>query len=293
MIMRTSNENSPRLRFLMLRRIRGKVSMYKTFYSLAKAPFSKELKKDEAFSSNHFQGALNGLEYLQKTKGIGLLVGEPGAGKTFSLRLFKESLNPFLYHVVYFPLSSGNVMDFYRELAYGLGEEPKFRKVDLFRQIQHGIERLEMEGKVTTVFIMDEMHVAKDAFLSDLAILFNVQMDSTNPFILVLAGLPHLKTKLNMNHLRPLSQRIIMRYQMQPLEKEEVFDYIDHHLKIAGAKIPIFTAAALEAIALQSQGWPRVVNTLTVNCLLYGAQLEKEQIDEEIVRMAAEESGIL
>ena len=50
--------------------------------------------------------------------------------------------------------------------------------------------------------------------------------------------------------------------------------------------------AALEAIALRSQGWPRVINTLTTNCLLYGAQLKKEQIDEDIVRMAAEESGL-
>ena len=40
------------------------------------------------------------------------------------------------------------------------------------------------------------MHMAKDAFLQDIAILFNFQMDSTNPFILILAGLPHLKTRL-------------------------------------------------------------------------------------------------
>lgn len=245
-----------------------------------------------AFQSTNYQEALNGLEYLQKSKGIGLVIGDPGAGKTFTLRSFKESLNPALYHVVYFPLSTGGVMDFYRGLAYGLGEEPKFRKVDLFRQIQHGIERMDQERKVTPVFILDEMHMAKDAFLQDLAILFNFQMDSSNPFILVLAGLPHLKTRLNLNHHRPLAQRMIMRYQLQPLNKDDVYAYIDHHLKLAGAKMPIFAATALEAIALRSQGWPRVINTLTTNCLLYGAQLKKEQIDEDIVRLAAEESGL-
>jgi type II secretory pathway predicted ATPase ExeA len=266
--------------------------MYKTFYSLAKAPFSKDMKSTEAFHSLGYQEALNGLGYLQKSKGIGLISGDPGAGKTFTLRSFKESLNPALYHVVYFPLSTGGVMDFYRGLAYGLGEEPKFRKVDLFRQIQQGIERMDRERKITPVFILDEMHMAKDAFLQDLAILFNFQMDSSNPFILVLAGLPHLKTRLNLNHHRPLAQRIIMKYQLQPLKKEDVFAYIDHHMKLAGAKMPIFTETAFEAIALRSQGWPRVINTLTVNCLLYGAQLKKEQIDEEVVRMAAEESGL-
>lgn len=266
--------------------------MYKPFYSLAREPFLKDMRKEDAFQSTSYQEALNGLEYLQKSKGIGLVIGDPGAGKTFTLRSFKDSLNPSLYHVIYFPLSTGGVMDFYRGLAYGLGEEPKFRKVDLFRQIQHGIERMEQERKVTPVFILDEMHMAKDAFLQDLAILFNFQMDSSNPFILVLAGLPHLKTRLNLNHHRPLAQRIVMRYQLQSLSKDDVYAYIEHHLKLAGVRMPIFTASALEAIALRSQGWPRVVNTLTINSLLYGAQQKKEQIDEDIVQMAIEESGL-
>lgn len=250
------------------------------------------MRKEDAFQSTGYQEALNGLEYLRKSKGIGLIIGDSGAGKTFTLRSFKDSLNPSLYHVVYFPLSTGGVMDFYRGLAYGLEEDPKFRKVDLFRQIQQGIERMDQERKVTPVFILDEMHMAKDAFLQDLAILFNFRMDSTNPFILILAGLPHLKMRLNLNHHRPLAQRIVMRYQLQSLSKDDVYDYIEHHLKLAGVRMPIFTASALEAIALRSQGWPRVVNTLTINSLLYGAQQKKEQIDEEIVQMAIGVSGL-
>ncbi|MDQ0229233.1 ExeA family protein, partial [Metabacillus malikii] len=122
--------------------------------------------------------------------------------------------------------------------------------------------------------------------------LFNFQMDSTNPFILVLAGLPHIKTRLALNHHRPLSQRLIMKYEIQPLTREEVFSYIDHHMKLAGAKMPIFTETALEAIALRSQGWPRVINTLTINSLLFGFQLKKGQIDEEIIRLAVENNGL-
>jgi general secretion pathway protein A len=65
-------------------------------------------------------------------------------------------------------------------------------------------------------------------------------------------------------------------------------------MKMAGAiiKMPIFTETAIEAIDLPSQGWPCVINRLTIDSLLFGYQLKKEHIDEEIVRMAIESSSL-
>jgi general secretion pathway protein A len=209
--------------------------MFQTFYSLSKIPFSKEIKSIDSFASTPYQEMIARLDYLKKTRGMGLIVGEPGAGKTFALRSFAESLNPSLFKVIYFPLSTGTVMDFFRGLAVGLGEDPKFRKVDLFHQIQHAIQVYFKERKITPVFILDEMQLAKDMFLNDLNILFNFSMDSENPFILILSGLPHLMDKLSLNHNRPLSQRIMMRYKVEPLSKDEVKGYILHHLELAGA----------------------------------------------------------
>ncbi len=95
---------------------------------------------------------------------------------------------PFVVSCGLLPVIDRRRDGFYRGLALGLGEEPKYRKVDLFRQIQQAIERLYHERRITPVFILDEMHFAKDAFLQDIAILFNFEMDSTNPFVLMLAG---------------------------------------------------------------------------------------------------------
>lgn len=263
--------------------------MYKVFYSLTKTPFSKDLKDTNSYASTSFTEAVAALEYLKKTRGMGLLVGEPGAGKTFALRTFTSSLNSSLYKVMYFPLSTLTVIDFYRSLAYGIGEEPKARKVDLFLQIQNAIDNLFKERKITPVFILDEMQMAKDVFLNDLSLLFNFKMDSENPFILILAGLPYLKDRLSLNQNRPLAQRLIMRYKMEALTKEEVAGYIEHHLKIAGANHSVFTENAIEAIASSSRGWPRLINNLATHCLIYGSQVKKEQIDAEIVRHVAEE----
>jgi len=266
--------------------------MYKAFYSLSRTSFSKDLKTADSFSSTAFSETLARLDYLKRVRGMGLLVGEPGAGKTFALRAFAESLNPSLYKVIYFPLSTGTVMDFFRGLAVGLGEEPKFRKVDLFHQIQRAIMIFFRERKITPVFILDEMQMAKDLFLHDLSIIFNFGMDSENPFVLVISGLPYLQDKLALNQNRPLSQRLVMRYKMEPLNKEEVAGYIQHHMALAGAKHTIFSEEAIEAIASHSNGWPRLVNNLAVHCLLYGCQAKKEQIDADVVRQAAAEMGM-
>jgi len=77
-----------------------------------------------------------------------------------------------------------------------------------------------------------------------------------------------------------------MRYKVEPLQKEEVSGYIHHHMELAGARHPIFTNTAMEAIASRSRGWPRLVNNLATHCLLYGFQAKKEQIDAEVVRHA-------
>jgi type II secretory pathway predicted ATPase ExeA len=200
--------------------------MYRAFYSLSRIPFSKE--NANYFVSKSFGEARARLEYLQKTRGMGLLVGEPGAGKTFVLKSFASSLNSALFKVIYFPLSTGTVMDFYRGLVLGLGEEPRFRKIDLFEQLQKRVLSLFKDKRITPVFIMDEMHLANAKMLTDLGLLFNFMMDSLNPFVLVLSGLPSLKQRLDVVQSQPLNQRIIMRYVMEPLEKEEVKEYIEH-----------------------------------------------------------------
>lgn len=264
--------------------------MYKAFYSLVTAPFQKELSVSAFFSSQTFSEALARLDYLKTTRGLGVLVGEPGAGKTSVLRYFASKLNPALYKVIYFPLSTGTVMDFYRGLAFGVGEEPCFRKVDLFRQIQKAVMDLFHDKKIVPVFILDEMQLANNKFLDDLSILFNFSMDSENPFVLILAGLPHFMDKLTYTHNQPLAQRVVMRYKMNALSKDEVRKYVNHHMEIAGAKHEIFSDSAIEAIASHSRGFPRLINNLAISALLYGYQHELEVIDDECVLKATQEA---
>ena len=71
--------------------------MYRSFYSLSKTPFSKEIKTKELFESDNFKETISRLNYLKDTRGIGVIVGESGSGKTSALRYFAEDLNSSLF----------------------------------------------------------------------------------------------------------------------------------------------------------------------------------------------------
>lgn len=266
--------------------------MYKSFYSLATEPFTKNIATREIYPSSCASEAAARLAFLQRTRGIGLLTGDPGAGKTLAIRTFCETLNPGLYKPMYLPLSTLTVTEFYAAICYALGETPRFRKIDNFRLIQQTILSLYKNRGITPVIVMDEMQLARDAFYQDLSILFNFSMDSETPFILILVGLPLLSSRLNAAQHRAFNQRILMRYSFDPLTEKELAEYIAHQMRVAGANHTIFSEAAVKAIHALTRGWPRSVNSLCNSALLAGYSLKKDVVDEEVVRIAAEDAGI-
>ena len=266
--------------------------MHKSFYSLATTPFGKDISTKDVYQSTSAAEVAARLAYLQRTRGIGLLTGDPGAGKTLAIRTFCESLNPGLYRPMYLPLSTLTVTDFYAAICYALGETPKFRKIDNFKLIQQTILTLFKGRGITPVIVMDEMQLARDAFYQDLSILFNFSMDSETPFILLLVGLPLLSSRLNAAQHRAFNQRILMRYTFDPLSETELIEYIDHQMRVAGANHTIFSETAVKAIHALTRGWPRSVNSLCSSALLAGCSLKRDVIDEEVIRIAAEDAGI-
>ena len=117
-------------------------------------------------------------------------------------------------------------------------------------------------------------------------------MDSETPFILLLVGLPLLSSRLNAAQHRAFNQRILMRYSFDPLSETELAAYIAHQMRVAGANHTVFTEAAVKAIHALTRGWPRSANSLCSIALLAGYSLKKDVLDEEVVRIAAEDAGI-
>jgi general secretion pathway protein A len=99
---------------------------FEFFYGMSFNPFEKSIDSRHLFHSNDFKEFSSRMEYFKSSKGFACVFGEPGSGKTSSLRALTASLNPQLFKVVYLPLSSVAVQDFYRHLAIGLDLGPGF-----------------------------------------------------------------------------------------------------------------------------------------------------------------------
>ena len=264
---------------------------YPSRYGLEFNPFVKN-SKDIIVNNADMSEARIRLDYLGNTKGFGTLTGEPGRGKTTAARVWASSLNPSLFKVSYNSLSTLTVMDFYRQIASGLGAEPRFRKNDLFEDIQREVKRLSLEKRITPVIVIDEANLLSHKVLSDLQIMFNFDMDSRDLAIILMVGQPRLNTTLNQSAHESLRQRIVMNYHMAGITKEEGREYIVKKLEGAGCRQTVFNENAMEAILNSAGGALRMINKLCDRSLMIGATQGKTMIDAETVQKAIEDTHL-
>ena len=254
-----------------------------TWFGLKRHPFDKQIKTSDLFASDSLAETAARLDYIKRCHGTMLLTGDPGAGKTVALRRFVDSLNDNLYRPLYTPLSTLNRFDILRHLNQKLGLIHRGSKSALYTQIQCEIlESKDQRGK-TVVLIIDEAQMLTTGTLQEIRLMTNFRMDSYEPFILILAGQSDLRRLMEFAVMEPLAQRLRMRYHMPPLTPEETAAYVEHHLKLAGATEPIFSADALAALHEQSFGIPRRIGNIATQSMLYAMVEHKRTIDADMV----------
>lgn len=263
--------------------------MIRSIYNLKYNPFIKDMSDSSIYETIDYKSAIDRLNYVTNLNGFALFTGNPGFGKTYTLNMFRKSLNPALYKVIYIPTSTITVLEFYKALAYGLGIEPTFKKIDLFRQIQDTIKTYVDSKKMKVIFIIDEAQYLKPAILHDLKLIFNFEMDSKNYATVILAGLPTLNSMLSRNIYEPLKQRIIMNYFFEGISKDEIVSYVNNATTKAGNSDSLFSDDALSAATAYSNGSIRKLNLLLEKALIIGASKEARIIDSEIIRLSQSE----
>lgn len=267
--------------------------MYRAYWNMEYNPFSKEIGINKIYKTEDFNEAQTRLEFLEKTRGIGLFTGVPGTGKTYSIKYFLENLNKGLYKIVYLPLTSVSVLDFYRALCVALNLETKGGKTKMFYEIQESIKKIVKEQKKHLIIAIDEVQLLKAEILTDLKILFNFEMDSRNMATVILIGLPVINHILSRHTNEDLNQRIVMNYEFKGLSKEDIRGYIRDRLKIVNVREDIITENAIETLPNLVNGSIRKLNLIIERALIIGAIEKAEKIDNELIMKAVNDISLM
>jgi type II secretory pathway predicted ATPase ExeA len=265
--------------------------MYRKSFGLHSHPFRKDLDPEDFFPSEAAKELETRLRYLLDLRGIGLVTGEAGSGKTSVCRKVASSLHAGLYRVFYVTLSTGNVMDMYKSIAWEIGLPVERNRAALFHTIRSEVTRLCFEAKARPILVVDEAHHLRSEILEDLRLLTNYNMDSNDRLTLVLVGQAELRRRLSMAVHEALCQRVIVRHHLRGLTREELPAYLSHLLRLAGSELPLFEPAAMEAIFQATNGLPRKVNLLAHYALNAAALAGKKTVAAEHVQAALPEIG--
>lgn len=268
--------------------------MYLEFYGLKEQPFS--ITPDPRFiyfTGSHAEAMAN-LHYgIESGKGIIVVTGEVGTGKTTILRWMLHRLErTVLVAYVFNPRLT--VPEFYQHITALLGVPTWTNKSDLLLLLGRTLESRHARG-LRTVLIVDEAHGLAYDVLEEIRLLANFETSTSKLLQIVLTGQPELRDVLNDANLRQLKQRVALRCKIEALPNvEETENYIRHRLAMAGAnRTDLFTPDSLDFIYRCTEGIPRQINNLCDNSLLAGFAAEARPVYRDIVEEVAENFDML
>lgn len=263
--------------------------MYTKHFGLARFPFDKEIGADELYASAAMRELQVRLSHLVEMNGLGLVTGDPGSGKSCAARAMTYRLHSGLHKVFYVPLSTGNPLDLYKSIAWEMGLPVERSRAALYRQIRNEVTRLSTESRLRPILIVDEAHALRSDVLEELRLLTNYGMDAQSRLCLLFCGQTELRRRVGMAVHEALSQRIVVRYHLPPLPRDEVGAYLTHLLRRAGTELPLFEPAAIEAVFQSTGGLPRKVNQLAHNTLIAAALAKAKSATPDHVQAALAE----
>ena len=258
--------------------------MYEEFFGLTEKPFSIQPDPSFLYWGRTHRLAYAMLEYgVLNHAGISVITGEVGCGKTTLVHRLLEQLSDTHTVSLLSNIQEGRG-DLLSWVLMGFGQPFAGKThVELFAQLQTYFIGEYAKGR-RIILIIDEAQNLSMDMLEELRLLSNINAGKDQLLQLILVGQPELKGLLNKPELLQLAQRVGSDFHLTPLNKEEVHAYVETRLAIAGCKRRIFTDRAIDLIAEQSRGVPRVINIIADTALVYAFSAEDLVVGVETIR---------
>ncbi len=267
---------------------------YLEFYELSQEPFSNAPVSRFYYSSaQHAQALMRLTHAVSGMKGLAVLVGDIGAGKTTLARRMLDSLPEEEYEaalmvIIHSGITAGWLL---KRIALQLGvENPAQEKLALLSQLYQRLVRIYEQGKKAVVLIDEAQMLATKEIMEEFRGLLNLEVPERKLLSFVFFGLPEIEDNLRLDP--PLAQRVSLKYRLEPLSPEATEAYVRHRLRLAGAARVPFSAAALARLHAHSRGTPRLINTLCDNALFEGFVARTRDVDDKLVDRIARDLGL-
>lgn len=243
--------------------------MYQTYYKFEKPPFKVVPDPNMLYVSHSVREAMSRIDFALRTgKGIVVMSGEVGTGKTTLVNRFLDKAGPDLQTAYIFnPTLSG--LQLLKTLADELGiHTAGMAKVDLTRALYELLLRNRQAGRRTVVFVDEAQALSREA-LEELRLISNLETWQEKLLHIFLVGQPELLEKLESFNLRQLRQRVELFVQIEPMTAAETRHYIEHRLRVANPLREVaFSEPAAQLVHQVAGGIPRTVNIVCDASLL-------------------------
>ena len=242
------------------------------YYGLTEEPFSiVPLTNFYYHNEQHDQAFLRLKRAVEAMKGLAVLVGPIGTGKTLLARRLLEALPESDYECSMLVVLHADVTSEWiiRRIAAQFGVDAnEGSKVEVIGRLYEKLNAIAEAGR-RAVIIIDEAHMLRDPrVLEEVRGLLNLELAASKLISFVMFGMPELDDCLRGDPA--LKQRVAVRYELKNLPPEVVVDYVRFRLFHAGTSQIVFSAEALRRIYDISRGNPRLVNVVADNALFEG-----------------------
>lgn len=253
-------------------------------YGLKFNPFSPELPTAAIYLPPRVENFCWRIENAQIGEGgFAMIHGEPGSGKSVTLRLLADRLArlaDITVGTINHPQS--NLADFYREMGdvFAVPLKPHNRWGGFKVLRERWIVHLESTRR-RAVLLIDEAQEMLPAVLSELRLLASARFDSQPLLCVVLAGDARLTEKLRRDELLPLGSRIRTRLALEHASRDELAACLTHLLGTAG-NASLMTPQLQQTLCDHAAGNYRVLTTMAAELLAVAVQRDLPRLDEKL-----------